>query len=33
MKLGDIELVYLGRKDAVYRQGVGLMMNKKSARY
>ena len=28
MKLGDIEFVYSGRKDGIYRQGVGLMMNK-----
>ena len=31
MKLGDIQLVFSGRKDGIHRQGVGLMMNKKAA--
>ena len=31
MKLGNIEFIYLGRKDGVHRQGVGLMMNKEAA--
>ena len=33
MKLGDIEFFYLGRKNGVHRQGVGLMMNKEAAKY
>ena len=33
MKLGDIEFVYSGRKDEVHRQGVGLMMNKETAKF
>ena len=32
MKLGIIEFVYSCRKDRVYRQGVGLMVNKKAAK-
>ena len=32
MKLSDIEFVYLGRKDGVNRQGVGLMMNEENAK-
>jgi hypothetical protein len=32
MKSGDIELIYSGSKDGVHRQGVGLMMNKESAK-
>ena len=32
MKLGDIELVYSGRKDGKHRQGVGLMMSKEAAK-
>ena len=27
MKLGDIESIYLGRKDGVHRQGVRLRLN------
>ena len=32
MKLSDIEFVYSGRKNRVYRHGVGLMMNKEAAK-
>ena len=32
MKLGDIEFFYLGRKDGVHRQGLGLIMNKEAAK-
>ena len=31
MKLDDIEFLYSGRKDGVYREGVGLLMNKEAA--
>ena len=31
MTLGDIEFLYSGRKDGVYRNRAGLMMNKESA--
>jgi hypothetical protein len=30
-KLGNIEIIYSGRKDGVHGQGVGLVMNKEAA--
>jgi hypothetical protein len=32
MKLSDIEFVYSGRKDEIYGQEVGFMMNKEAAK-
>jgi hypothetical protein len=33
MKLGDEELIYLGRNDGMNRQGGGLIMNKGVAKF
>jgi hypothetical protein len=32
MKLGDKEFIYIGRKDGLHRQGVGLIRNKEVAK-
>ena len=32
MELCNIEFGYSGRKDGLHRQGVGLMMNKETAK-